>query len=181
MADLKRKISVGEVAEESLAAGLETGEGVSPEVDLTQVFEWNSEEFEYHEKGSNWKWGLVVVAALFVLLFSVTGNWTAAILAIVAAVVIYQYAFKRPRVLHYIISRDGVTVGEQTVGFNQFSSYWISNDGWLYFNKKWRPRLTIKLDSVNAEELDAFLGVFLEKVARSDRDSADRWSNVLKL
>jgi|GEM_PF-3214985 len=177
MVEEERKIIIGGAEEEAEEVAPE----MSVEVDVNQVFEWNSEEFEYHEKGTNWKWGLVTVAAVFVLLFALTGNWMAAIVAVVASLVIYQYAFKKPRILHYIVSRDGITVGEQTIGFDEFVSYWISDDGWLYFNKKWRPRLTIRLNSVDPEALDDFLAIFLEKVARSDRDSADRWSNVLKL
>lgn len=173
MENNRREIYIGEAEELT--------DDISEEVDLNQIFEWNADEFEYYEKGKNWKWGLIVVSILFFGLFLLTANYTAMLLVIVGALVIYQYAFKRPRKLHYIVSRDGITIGEKLARFNEFKNYWISADGFLYFNKQWPPRLAVKLDSVDVNLLDDFISNFLDKVDRSDRDTGDKIGKVLKL
>jgi len=179
MTNQERKIVVGEAVNPEDA--IELSSENTANVDLDQVFEWQAEEFEYHEKGTNWKWGLFGTAAVLIVIFLLTKNYTAAVLVVAGTGLVYRYAFIQPRLLHYVISKDGVTVGEVSSGFDKFESFWISRDGFLYFNRSWRPRLTIKLNGVDVGALEEFLQVFLEKIDRSDRDSSDRLGEVFKL
>ncbi|MFA4930536.1 MAG: hypothetical protein WC570_01565 [Patescibacteria group bacterium] len=151
--------------------------------DETQVFEWEAPEFIYHEKGKNWVWGLVLATIVFVVIFILLKNYLGIGITILLAIVIYQYAFKQPGPMHYVVTRDGLLVGEKLYGFSDLESFWISAEGILYVGTKHYipPRLSIILISVDIEALEKFLAHYLPKVSREGGDSADNLSRWLRL
>ncbi|HPN67398.1 MAG TPA: hypothetical protein PLZ62_01960 [bacterium] len=149
--------------------------------DDTQVYEWDAYEFEYHPKDKNWRWGLLGVVVLLMIILAVMKNWMGMVLVVAAGGVVYQYAYKQPRKLHYILTKDGLLVDEKVYAFDQVVSFWISQDGSLNLNTKWwPPRLTIELNSVDVEKMELFLAHYVKKVKREGNDTADNVSRWLK-
>ena len=153
------------------------------EYDENQVFEWESYEFEYHEKGQNLVWGLVGVALVLIVLMVILKNWLGIGIVILLAVVVYQYAFKQPNKIHFVLTKDGLLVGEKMYAFKELKSFWISQAGVLYVDTKQYipPRLSSELSSVDVKALGKFLEYHVPKIDRQTADSADQLSKWLKL
>lgn len=153
--------------------------------DENQVFEWDSYEFEYHEKGKNWTWGLVGIAVFLLIIFVVMKQWSASVLVVVSAIVVYMYALKEPKKLHYILTKDGLLVEDKNHPLTSFGAYWISHEGVLYLEPAgylpWPPRISIVLTSVDVKSLENFLAHYVKKEARSGGDTSDTISKWLKL
>ena len=188
MSQEKRKISVSEVAEQNVSRQVEesydtpeVGYLVEKKFDDTQVFEWDAMEFEYHVKSDSWRWGLIVAVVVLVIILAVMRNWLGMVLVIVAGYVVYQFAYKQPRKLHYILTKDGLVVDDKIYAFDKITSFWISRDGGLNLNTKWwPPRLSIELNSVDVEKLDSFLVHYVPKEKREEADTTDNISRWLK-
>jgi hypothetical protein len=184
----KRKISVSGVVEQDVSNQVERNYDL-PEVehvvekkfDDTQVFEWDAMEFEYHAKSDSWRWGLIVAVVVLVIVLAIMQNWLGIVLVMVAGFVVYQYAYKQPRSLHYILTKDGLVVDDKIYTFDKITSFWISRNGGLNLNTKWwPPRLSIELNSVDVEKLDSFLVRYVQKEKREEADTTDNISRWLK-
>ena len=151
--------------------------------DDSQVFEWNAPEFEYHEKGKSWILGLIGIAVVLIVLFVFIKNWLGIVVTILMAVLIYQYAFKKPEMMHFILTKEGLVVGDKLFKFDSLKSFWITIEGVLHVDTRQvlPPRLSIGLESVDVEALEKFLEHYLPKVDRKVDDSSDRLSRWLKL
>ncbi len=149
--------------------------------DDTKVFEWDAYEFEYHQKSNSWVFGLIAVVLVVVTIFVLMSNWMGVVMVLLGAVLIYQYAFKKPRKLHYILTKDGLLIDDKPYMFEKMVSYWISDSGVLYINAKWwPPRLSVQLDSVEVSDFDRFMKNFVNKEKRDENDTGDNLSKWLK-
>ncbi|MBU0648440.1 hypothetical protein KJ855_04645 [Patescibacteria group bacterium] len=166
-----------------MVQNLDQPEKTAEEFDDSLVFEWESNEFDYHEKGKNWTYTLIVIAVVLIVLFVFMSNWLGIVIVVLLAVVVYQYAFKKPRMMHYILSREGLLVGEKLYTFKDIKSFWITFDGVLYVNTRQYvpPRLTVGLESVDVVALEKFLGNYVTRLDRGTVDSSDQISRWLKL
>ena len=181
----ERKFNVSDLNEElSQISSADVAEQVKKEdatFDDNQVFEWDSYEFEYHQKGNKWFWGVVAVAVVMLIIFGVMRNWMGMVLAVVCAILIYQYAYKQPRKLHYVLTKDGLVIDDKSYQYDQMVSYWLTQEGVIYLNTKWwPPRLSIEVNSVDIEALDRFLQHYVKKVERDEADTADSFSRWIK-
>ncbi|MFZ5392209.1 MAG: hypothetical protein ACOZAR_03350 [Patescibacteria group bacterium] len=156
---------------------------IDEEYDPNQVFEWESYEFEYHEKGKNWVWGLVGVVVLMSVLFAVLKNWLGIGIVVLLAIVVYQYAFKKPDKIHFVLTKDGLLVGDKMYAFKELKQFWVTHEGMLYIDTKQYipPRLSSMLSSVDVEAMVKFLEYNVPKVDRKTADSGDQLSKWLKL
>ena len=149
--------------------------------DDAQVFEWDAYEFEYYQKSNNWVYGLIGGTLVVMIVFSLMSNWMGVIMVLISAVLLYQYAFKKPRNLHYVLTKDGLLIDDKQYLFEKMVSYWISDTGVLYVNAKlWPPRLSVQLSSVDVDEFDKFIEHFVKKEKRDEADTSDSISKWLK-
>jgi len=156
---------------------------IDEDYDENQVFEWESFEFEYHEKGKNWVWGLVGAVVILVILMVLLKNWLGIGIVVLLGVVVYQYAFKKPNKIHFVLTKDGLLVGDKMYEFKELKSFWVSHEGVLYIDTKQYipPRLSAVLNSVDVEALVKFLEYNVPRVDRKSADSGDQLSKWLKL
>lgn len=147
------------------------------------VFEWDADEFIYYEKGKNWVWALVVAAIIFVVIFVLLKNYLGIGITVLLAIVVYQYAFKKPKVMHYVLTRDGLLVGDKLFEFKDLKSYWISAEGVLHVETKKYipPQLSIILTSLDIDSLDRFLAHYISRVSPGEGGSSDDFSRWLRL
>lgn len=149
--------------------------------DDQMVFEWDALEFEYHQKGNKWWWGLLAAIVLLAVVFGVMQNWMGMVLVMMSGLLLYQYAYKQPRKLHYIITKDGLVINDKAFHYEQITSYWLTKEGILYLNTKWwPPRLSVTVNNVDIFSLDDFLVHFVKKEQRNEKDTGDSFSSWLR-
>lgn len=138
---------------------------------------WEAEEFEYHHKDGTWFLSAGIIGMAFLAFAAMTRNFLMIPLIFIFAFVIYVFAVKKPRVMEFEISGDGVAM-KPTEGdgegkffpFKDFSSFWIFRRGGerneLSFetNKLLYPHLKIPLPGeINVEDLRTALASFVEE------------------
>lgn len=151
--------------------------------DEDQVFEWEADEFEYHNKDKNWILYLIGGVVLVSVIFGLMQQWAGVALAIIMGVVVYMYAFVKPKKIHLVITKDGLLMGEKLYPTKEMKSFWINNEGILFIEHKnyWPNRTSVLLDSVDVVVLEDFLSHFIKKEDRKDREMADKISKWLKM
>lgn len=137
---------------------------------------WEAEEFEYHHKDGTWFLSAGIIGMAFLAFAAMTRNFLMIPLIFIFAFVVYVFAVKKPRVMEFEISGDGVAMKPTEGGegkffpFKDFSSFWIFHRGGgrneLSFetNKLLYPHLKIPLpEEINVENLRATLANFVEE------------------
>lgn len=131
-ADKKEKLRRARKFDQFLADEDDETELLEPPHDmlLTQnsrdvLYRWKGPEFEVYERDK--KWYLVMSAILLIIIsWALYSNSPImAITFILIGVVGYIYVNKEPRVLDYIVTHDGVIVGNELYQYENIDSFWI--------------------------------------------------------
>lgn len=96
---------------------------VDQDIDETAV-RWQAHEYIHREKDMRWyiAFGVIVVALMAIAIF-VMNAWTFAVLVLVMAVTLIMYTRRPPRVLDYILSRQGLHINDRLYPFVEFKSF----------------------------------------------------------
>jgi len=100
---------------------------VKNEQDSNQLIDiqWQTLEFEKHEKGPAW---FIVVGAVALAFFAIAlfmANYIFAILIILAVFVVFMYAVMEPQVIKFRINARGISTGDKSYGYQDLKSFWI--------------------------------------------------------
>ena len=86
---------------------------------------WRAPEFEAVERDKKW-YAWIVFILLGIIAYAVfTNSLVMAITFILIGVVGYIYINKSPKVLDFMITRDGVIAGREIYDFDNLKSFWI--------------------------------------------------------
>lgn len=105
------------------------------------VFAWIAPEYLQHQKGERWYLFAGIVAALFIFVAILQGNWTMA-LAIIAFGAVYYYIqnYHPPKEIEIKISEMGIKVGHKTYPFSHIKAFWF------HYNPPFIKTLNIRVD-----------------------------------
>lgn len=105
-----------------------TGEGIVPSTSGnfgSGTIEWTALEYPMRERGPYW-WLPPSAAALACVLFGILVNsYFFAVFAGISLLVVLLYARRPPRAYRFVISREGVYIGETRHRFSELKSFWI--------------------------------------------------------
>lgn len=88
---------------------------------------WETHEFEYREKNSDWYWILGIVAIIGALIAIVFGNLIFAVLIIVGSFVMVLFGSKHPDSIECEINNRGVRVEQKLYPYNLLESFWVDD------------------------------------------------------
>ncbi len=86
---------------------------------------WRGPEYETYPRDQKW---YLIAALVFVIIITyalITNSPIMAITFILIGIVGYIHLQKKPRVLNFRISRDGVSAGDEIYEFDRIKSFWI--------------------------------------------------------
>jgi hypothetical protein len=86
---------------------------------------WQAPEFEMFERDKKWYLVMGLILATIVSWAIYTNSPIMAITFILIGVVGYIYAHTEPRVLDFIITREGVIAGRELYSYDNLESFWI--------------------------------------------------------
>ena len=89
---------------------------------------WQGYEYDHHEKTSDWFWALGIIAISSAVTAIIFKNLLFALLILVGAFAIALFSAKRPHLVHFEISRRGITIDDTLYPFNTLESFWIDED-----------------------------------------------------
>lgn len=105
------------------------------------IFAWRAQEYLQHQKGARWYLVAGIIAAIFIFVAIVQGNWTMA-LAIVTFGAVYYYIqnYHPPKEIEIKISEMGIKIGHKTYPFSHIKAFWF------HYNPPFIKTLNIRVD-----------------------------------
>jgi len=86
---------------------------------------WRAPEFEIFERDRKWYFYMSAILIAIVAYAVFTNSLIMAVVFILFGVVGYIYINKEPRILDFMITREGVTAGREIYSFDNINSFWI--------------------------------------------------------
>lgn len=86
---------------------------------------WRAPEFEVYERDKRWYVYITLILATIIGWAIYTNSPVMAITFILIGVVGYVYINKEPRILDFMITKDGIVAGREIYEFDNLESFWI--------------------------------------------------------
>ncbi len=130
---------------------------------------WDTSEYVYQQRSTDWFWGLGILAVGGVVLSIIFGNLLFGLVIAIGVVALSLHALRHPRPLHCEITERGVLIGTTLFPYATLQSFWIHEDTdpqqlVLTSRKMAVPYITVQLETVTAEEVREILKRFLREV-----------------
>ena len=137
-----------------------------PAESLENTISWEASESIHHERDGFWVIGFISVVAILLGLSVWQQQWTFTALIVIMAIVLVVYIRRPTRVLRYSLSFDGLHIGEQFYGFDEFRSFGILEEGALFSvmlmpTKRFGQAMTIYFTEDEGEKIVDILGAYL--------------------
>lgn len=86
---------------------------------------WRAPEFEVYEEDQRWYVYIAFILAAIVAYSIWTNSLIMSITFILIGVVGYMYIGKEPRILDFMVTKDGVVAGKEIFTYDRIKSFWI--------------------------------------------------------
>jgi len=86
---------------------------------------WFAEEYEYFEKSSEWFWAVIIVFAAISVVSFILDNFLFGILLFLSGVSLALYGIKKPRVIEFMITSEGIQVENKVFIYSDLDSFWV--------------------------------------------------------
>lgn len=98
---------------------------LSPEVKIPETIAWTAHEYVKRERSRYWYCATGAVALILVVFGIINKSYFFSVFVALAFMVMVMYEKKAPRELTFVISEEGVRVGNTLRGFTDFKSFWV--------------------------------------------------------
>ena len=127
---------------------------------------WEASESIDHQHDGVWFAGMLLVVIALIGVSVWLQLWTFTALIVIMAIALAIYTRRPPRILRYSLSSNGLHIGEQFRGFDEFKSFGILQDGELFSvmlipTKRFGQSLTIYFGEGEGERIVDILGAYL--------------------
>ncbi|HSW81718.1 MAG TPA: hypothetical protein VLG40_04960 [Candidatus Saccharimonas sp.] len=139
---------------------------VAAPVDPNASVSWEASEYIHHSKGAQWAiiFGAIVVAGLALTIW--LQAWTMVGLVVAMAVAFGVFAFRPPKVKHYTLTHDGLTIDNKTYALSDFRSFGVLSED-AFFSimlipiKRFMPAISMYFAQEDGEQIVDILGSHL--------------------
>lgn len=128
--------------------------------------EWQASEYIHHDKGVGWfiTVGLIALGLLAAAIWF--SQWTFAVLIVIMAVAFGYFGVRKPRILHYRLSPEGIKINNKQYPYSDFRAFGVSPDGAFYSImllpiKRLAPGVNIYFAQADGEQIVDILGTYL--------------------
>lgn len=155
-----------------------------PEMIGQPLFSWQAPEFIHYEKSVLWYLTVIIIALLVIIASIYFKQWILILVIVMFAIVLIQYARRKPKVKDYSIYDNAVKAAGKIYPFKQLKSFWfIESKDELSLNfeplKKLSPVITMPLSDIKISDLKSILTKYLPEQKRTE-GLIDRTSKRLK-
>ena len=127
---------------------------------------WEAREKNEQKKNIKWYIGLAIVTVCLCLIAVLLQQWTFLLLVIVAVIALLTYTSRSPRLLHYSLTENGLSEGNNMYVFSDFRSFGVLNEDNHYSivlipKKRFAPRVTVYFPETEGEQIVDVFGARL--------------------
>jgi len=95
---------------------------------IGDTISWQGYEYTHYEKSSDWFWALGIVALSSAVTAIIFKNILFALLILIGAFTVALFAAKKPHLVHFEVTRRGVSIDDTLYPFTTLESFWIDED-----------------------------------------------------
>ncbi len=171
---------------EKIPEKIETEENELPYSKEDVLLSWKAPEYEKYKKTNTWFFVVILVAALLILFFIFTGNFVTAITFIILAIILFYFSQKKPTMVSYALTKDGVAINKSLYLYKHLDSFWIvyepGETKTLYIKSKkmFVPLLAIQIGNENPSQIRKILLEYLDENREDDEPLSDRIARKLR-
>ena len=127
------------------------------------IINWQAREYIERKKTAGWYVGLAIVTAALIALSIWLQYWSFLAVIIAAVIALLVYVARPPRMLHYSLTEDGISEGNNLQPFDKFKSFGVLNEENHYSlilipKKRLGTRTVIYFPETEGEQIVDFFG-----------------------
>ena len=140
-----------------------------PAQQFLTLVKWQTPEFEYHEKSSDWYWAVGIITVGFFALAIILKNFLFALMILLAGFTFAMYGAKKPKTVSFALTSRGIKIENVLYPYDDLKSFWLNYDPprvkelYIISKKVLLPQLSIPLGQANPNEIREHLLKFLEE------------------
>lgn len=137
--------------------------------DFKLPFKWTAEEYEYFEKTPEWFWVIIIISAALSAVFFILDNFLLGILVFLSGVTLALYGIKKPRIIEFSITSQGIKIENKIFIYSDLDSFWVHYSPPFYklltlkSKKIFMPFLSIPLGDVDPNVVREILIKFIKE------------------
>lgn len=128
-------------------------------------FIWETEEYYFQEKTSDWYWAVGIIGVSISVLAVIFSNALFSLLILLSTFALALFGSKRPSVVRFEVSKKGIMIDNTLYPFGTLESFWVEDNRHIgkpskLIIKSRRmvvPLIALPLGEVNPEEVRDFL------------------------
>lgn len=122
---------------------------------------WQAPEYEEKYRTKDWYWALGTIIVCAVLASIIFENYFFALIILLAGVILFTFAIKKPEHINFQINSTGIIVRNQVYPFGSMQSFWIDPDRrhalFIKSNRLFLPIISIPIPTEHAENIYTIL------------------------
>lgn len=150
-----------------------------------ELINWEAREYIVQERNVGWWVGFALVVLVLAAIALFMKLYSFLVVIVVAAIALVVYVTREPRTLHYSLSKDGLSEGNNLYAFDEFKSFGILNEDNHYSlvlmpKKRFAMRVTVFFPEAEGEQIVDMFGARLpmEPVKLDLLDKMVRWLRI---
>lgn len=151
-----------------------------------ELVNWEAREYIVHERNVGWWIGFAIVVIALGVVAVLLKQFLFLAVIILAAIALILHITRKPRTLHYSLSKDGLSEGNNLYTFDQFKSFGVVDDGKNHYSlvlvpkKRFGMRVAVFFPESEGEQIVDMFGARLpmEPVKSDMLDKLVRWLRI---
>lgn len=130
---------------------------------------WEAPEYIHYEKKVDWYWALGIITIATSIATFIYGNVLFGVFIIIAGSSLAIFAHRKPEMIVYTISEEGIQIGKFYFPYRTIKAFWIDNEPHprelvLHTDRSILPHVTVPVpENVDTQGLRSFLKRFLKE------------------
>lgn len=146
---------------------------------------WQAPEYVYYEKNKSWYFKAIILVLILAGFFVYLDNYAGTAVILAAGLVYLTHGNKKPRLLNYSLSENGLLMGDKNLPLDKLKSFCISHDDAypkLYLQKigKFSTPVSVFLQNINPDIISNFLKQYLSEETSKFSDIQDNINKLLR-
>ena len=149
------------------------------------VIEWTASEFLHHQKNPQWlSIAIIVLLVSTGLIYLITDDLISTISVLILGTLLVVVSLRKPRVLHYRLSDEGLTIGNRDYIYNDFLSFAIIREDMtesimLIPQKRWSPAMFLYFAPEDGQKIFELIGTYLP-FEEKEKDAIDKFLHKIR-
>ena len=143
------------------------GNNDSKAEDGVKSVNWSASEFVAYQKNPGWYFLMMsAIICISIIIFFITSDLISAGATVLIGVLFLVFASRKPRVLKYQISKDGVQIEDKMYSYGALHSFAVIDEGSLHSimllpTQRFMPAVSIYFDPAEEQKIVETLGSYL--------------------